>query len=200
MYAYLEGKLAEKQPSSVVIDCAGVGYELSIPISTFQRLPAKGENVLLLVHYYFNETDGARLFGFYSRKEKELFRVLLGVSKIGPRTAIAILSTLSVDEFQRAVLEGNLGMIATVPGLGKKSAERLVLELKDKLNRDGSGPSVLMPGMESITEDAMAALATLGFSQYDVRKCLMKLFKSKSYNTAEELIKDTIKELHNKVK
>jgi holliday junction DNA helicase RuvA len=200
MFAYLEGILAEKQPTRVVIDCSGVGYELSIPLSTYENLPPSGNKVMLLVHYQFNDTDGARLFGFSNSQEKELFRQLLSVSKIGPRTAIAVLSSLSVNEFRRAVLEGNISLICTVPGLGKKSSERLVLELRDKFNPDGDSENIHPAGMESISEDSVAALLTLGFSQNEVRKNIMKLTRQKKYNSAEELIKDTIKEFHNKAK
>ena len=200
MYAYLEGKLAEKNHPVVVIDCAGVGYELSVPTSTFTKLPARGENVKLLVHYQFSETDGTRLYGFISQQEKDLFRLLLSVSKIGPRTAMAVLSTLSAADFERAVLEGNLTMIATVPGLGKKSAERLVLELKDKMGGLSREGVILISGLGGITEDALSALLTLGFPVYEVRKYLTKLALKKKYNTAEELVKDTIKELHKRAK
>jgi holliday junction DNA helicase RuvA len=200
MYAYLEGKLAEKNHPVVVIDCAGVGYELSVPASTFEKLPSRGQNVKLLVHYQFSETDGARLYGFISQQEKDLFRLLLGVSKIGPRTAMAVLSTLTAADFERAVLEGNLTMIATVPGLGKKSAERLVLELKDKMGGLSREGVTLVSGLGGITEDALSALLTLGFPVHEVRKHLTKLALEKKYNTAEELVKDTIKELHKRAK
>ena len=198
MYAYLDGKLAEKQPTTVIIDCNGVGYELNIPLSTYDQLPAKGELAHLLVYYHFNETDGVKLFGFGTRQEKVLFKTLLGVSKIGPRTAIAVLSTLSVEEFERAVLEGNLNLIATVPGIGKKSAERLVLELKDRIGMEDSIIPDRIYGRSSVTEDALSALITLGYSQKDVRKYLSHLTKKYNYKSAEELIKATIKELHKK--
>lgn len=200
MYAYLEGILAEKLSTQVIIDCAGVGYEVNVPMSTLEKLPPRGEKVKLLVHYQFNDTDGARLFGFYTQQEKDLFRLLLGVSKIGPRTAIAVLSAMKVADFQRAVLEGNLAMIATVPGLGKKSAERLVLELKDKIGGAGLEGVITSSGHGSITDDALAALLTLGFSPQDIRKYITKLTKSNQYNSAEVLVKDTLKELHKRAK
>jgi len=200
MYAYLEGILAEKMSTQVIIDCSGVGYELNVPMSTLEKLPPKGDKVKLLVHYQFSETDGARLFGFYTQQEKNLFRLLLGVSKIGPRTAMAVLSALKVSDFERAVLGGNLSMIATVPGLGKKSAERLVLELKDKIGGVGVDGVNLSSGQGSITDDALAALLTLGFSPHDIRKYITKLTKTTKYKTAEELVKDTLKELHKRAK
>jgi len=200
MYAYLEGILAEKMSTQVIIDCSGVGYELNVPMSTLEKLPPKGDKVKLLVHYQFSETDGARLFGFYTQQEKDLFRLLLGVSKIGPRTAMAVLSALKVSDFERAVLGGNLSMIATVPGLGKKSAERLVLELKDKIGGVGVDGVNLSSGQGSITDDALAALLTLGFSPHDIRKYITKLTKTTKYKTAEELVKDTLKELHKRAK
>jgi len=197
MFAYLKGLLAEKQPVSVVIDCNGVGYELSIPLSTYDRLPESGAELKLMVHYQFSESDGPRLFGFFSEDERSLFRLLLGVSKIGPRTAIAVLSALSVTDFTRAVLENNTGLISTVPGLGKKSSERLVLELKDKISAVGPA-NIYAAAAGSISADAGAALMTLGYSQVLIMKTLAGLTKKIQYDSVELLVKDTIRELHKK--
>lgn len=196
MYAYLKGILAIKQISLVVIDCGGVGYELNIPLSTYDKLPAQGETVHLFVQYQFSETDGARLYGFFTSQEKDLFRLLLGVSKIGPRTAMAVLSTLSYAEFSQAILESNYSIIATVPGIGKKSAERLVLELKDKIKGSTEIKGLETRQTDNVTEDALAALVTLGFSQNEIGKSIAWLTREKEYNSAEALIKDTIKVLH----
>ncbi|MCF7919295.1 MAG: Holliday junction branch migration protein RuvA [Candidatus Cloacimonetes bacterium] len=198
MFAYLKGILAEKKPVSVVIDCHGTGYELSIPLSTFERLPEPGGELKLLVHYQFSESDGPKLFGFFSAEERSLFRLLLGVSKIGPRTAIAVLSSLSVGDFSRAVMENNTGLISTVPGLGKKSAERLVLELKDKIA--GISPVIITAPSASNTmaQDAESAMLTLGYSPLLIRNTLAELMKSTEFTSAEQMIKDTIKEMHKK--
>ena len=197
MFAYLKGLLAEKQPNSVVIDCNGVGYELSIPLSTYDKLPESGAELKLMVHYQFSESDGPRLFGFISVDERSLFRLLLGVSKIGPRTAIAVLSALSVSDFSRAVADNNTALISTVPGLGKKSSERLVLELKDKISAVGIA-SIPASAAGSISADAEAALMTLGYSQLLIRKTLAGLTKKLQYDSVELLVKDTIRELHKK--
>ena len=197
MFAYLKGLLAEKQPTSVVIDCHGVGYVLSIPLSTYDKLPETGAELKLMVHYQFSESDGPRLFGFFSEDERSLFRLLLGVSKVGPRTAIAVLSALSVSDFARAVAENNTGLITTVPGLGKKSSERLVLELKDKISAIAPA-NFPAAASGSIAADAEAALMTLGYSPIMIRKTLAGLTKNVQYDSVEILVKDTIRELHKK--
>ena len=133
MFSYLKGILSKKEPVTIVIDCNGVGYEVNIPLSTFDKLPDVGNEVKILVHYSFNEVDGARLFGFLTPDEKELFRHLISISKIGPKLGLSILSGLSVEDLIRAVQRGDIGLISTIPGIGKKSAERLIIELKDRV-------------------------------------------------------------------
>lgn len=198
MYAYLKGLLAEKHPVKVVVDCAGVGYELNIPLSTYDQLPQTGTIAKLLVHYHFSENDGTRLYGFYKEEERNLFRLLLGVSKIGPRTALAVLSTLSVEDFTRAVAESNGRLISTVPGLGKKSSERLILELKDKVAGVFNLSETSFTPQNSISSDAEAALQTLGYNINQISKTISELTKAKSFDNAESLIKEAIRELHKK--
>ena len=123
MISYLKGLLSRKEPVIAIIDCQGVGYEVNIPLSTFDKLPEIGNEVKLLVHYSFNEVDGTRLFGFITSEEKELFRHLIAISKIGPKLALSILSGLSVEDLIHAIQMGDVSLLATIPGIGKKSAE-----------------------------------------------------------------------------
>jgi len=200
MYSYLKGALSEKNPNTIVVDCNGVGYELFIPLSTYDKLPETGKEVKVLVHYSFNESDGVRLFGFYSDEEKLLFRQLINISKVGPKLALSVLSGLSVADLIRAVQMGDVDLITTIHGIGKKSAERLVIELKDKVG-DIATKSVDYDyqGIDSdIITDAETALLTLGYKRYDIRKIISKLMKETDFSTSEEITKAAIKALYKK--
>ena len=126
MYAYLNGLLAERTPDMVVIDCGGIGFELKIPLSTFEQLPAAMETVQLHVHTDTNE-EGTKLFGFKTKNEKEMFKLLINLNRIGPKLALAIMSTMSIKELITAVISNNTSMLEKTPGVGKKSAERLIV-------------------------------------------------------------------------
>lgn len=198
MYAYFKGMLTEKHPVKAVVECGGVGYEINIPLSTFDKLPQTGSEVKILIHYQFSENDGTKLYGFLKEEEKNLFRLLLGVSKVGPRTALAVLSTLSVEDFSRAVAEGNSRLISTVPGLGKKSSDRLILELKDKIKGVLTDQNISVASANSYVTDAEAALQTLGYSVMQINKTIAQLTKNKNFENAESLIKEAIRDLHKK--
>jgi len=200
MISYLKGALTAKNPSTAIIECGGVGYEVQIPLSTYDKLPQMEKIVKLQVHYSFNETDGVRLFGFFSSAEKELFKKLISISKIGPKTALSVLSTLPADELVMAVQSGDVKIIATVPGIGKKSAERLIVELKDKV---GSIDNVVSVGEtktaeSSIIREAEDALLALGYKLPDLRKAVRKLSRDISWQSSEQIVKAVIKELYNK--
>ncbi|MDP8268643.1 MAG: Holliday junction branch migration protein RuvA [Candidatus Tenebribacter davisii] len=200
MYSYLKGILTEKDPTIIVIDCNGIGYELLIPLSTFDKLPGIGSEVKILVHYSFNESDGVRLFGFYSNEEKALFRQLINISKVGPKLALSVLSGLSVVDLLRAIQIGDVKLISTIHGIGKKSAERLVIELKDKVGNISniSLGSDYSEADTEITQDAETALLTLGYKRYDIRKIIFKLMKDNDYTSSEEITKAAIKALYKK--
>jgi len=200
MYSYLKGELSEKYPTTIVVDCNGVGYDLFIPLSTYDKLPEIGKEVKILVHYSFNESDGVRLFGFYSDEEKSLYRQLINISKVGPKLALSVLSGLSVADLIRAVQMGDVDLITTIHGIGKKSAERLVIELKDKVG-DIATKSVDYDyqGIDSdMITDAETALLTLGYKRYDIRKIISKLMKETDFSTSEEITKAAIKALYKK--
>jgi Holliday junction DNA helicase RuvA len=164
----LTGVLAEKSPPLVLIDVNGVGYEVDVPMSSFYNLPALGERVTLLTHFVVRE-DAQQLFGFLTAEERATFRQLVKISGIGPRTALSILSGLSVGELAQAVSAQQSGRLVKVPGIGKKTAERLLLELKGKLGPDLGAPA-------QVTSDAQAdivqALVALGYNERDAAAAL----------------------------
>lgn len=172
MLGRLTGLLAEKSPPQVLIDVGGVGYEVDVPMSSFFNLPAIGENVTLLTHFVVRE-DAQVLFGFLTAPERETFRMLIKISGVGPRTALSILSGLTVGDLAQAVTAQDASRLVKVPGIGKKTAERLLLELKDKLALvPGTGAPASAAGAGS---DALNALLALGYSDKEARAALGKL-------------------------
>ncbi len=200
MYSYLKGVLSEKCLTTIVVDCNGVGYEMFVPLSTYDKLPEIKKEVKILVHYSFNESDGVRLFGFYTDEEKLLFRQLINISKVGPKLALSVLSGLSVADLIRAVQVGDISLISSIHGIGKKSAERLIIELKDKVG-DISSTSIdkdYLGAATEIIQDAETALLTLGYKRYDIRKVISKLMTENDFSTSEEITKAAIKALYRK--
>ncbi|HEY0957132.1 MAG TPA: Holliday junction branch migration protein RuvA [Roseateles sp.] len=171
MIGRLSGVIAEKTPPQVVIDVAGVGYEVDVPMSTFFNLGALGERAVLLTHLTVRE-DAHQLFGFLTQEERATFRQLIKISGVGPKMALGLLSGLSVPELAQAVSRQEVGRLTKVPGIGKKTAERLLLELKGKL-----GPDLALPAM--VTNDNQAdilqALVALGYSEKDAAAALKAL-------------------------
>jgi len=200
MFSYLRGILRRKNPLSAVIDCSGVGYEVLIPLSTYDRLPELGQEIEMQIHFSFTENDGIRLFGFSSQEEKELFQQLISVSKIGPKIALSILSGMSVQEFVQAILTENASMISTIPGLGKKSSERLIIELKDKVGKISGKEfkSVLNGTSEDMVREAESALLTLGYKLYDIQRTFSELLRQSDFTSSEQIVKATIKALYKK--
>ncbi len=172
MIGRLTGVLAEKAPPQVLIDVNGVGYEVDVPMSSFFNLPGLGERVTLLTHFVVRE-DAQLLYGFLTHEERATFRQLIRISGIGPRTALSILSGLSVSELSQAVTQQQAGRLVKVPGIGKKTAERLLLELKGKL-----GPDMAVPGA-TVASDAQAdivqALMALGYNEKEAAAALKAL-------------------------
>ena len=180
MIVYLNGILAEKNPASVTVECGGVGYEALIPLSTFDRLPATGSAVKLFVYHAVREDDEI-LFGFATPQEREMFTKVTAVSGVGPKTALAVLSGFSTGDLQLAIAQGDAKRIATVKGVGKKTAERIVVELKDKVNpiEALANSSVASTGKQSaVLRDAMLALAALGFSDDKARKMVSDVLEA----------------------
>ena len=163
MIGRISGILLDKTPPLALIDCNGVGYECEVPMSTFYLLPQVGERVTLLTHFVVRE-DAQLLFGFGTHQERLMFRQLLKVNGIGAKSALAILSGLSIDELIQAVSLQEAGLLTRVPGIGKKTAERLLLELKDKFTLD-SALSIKGSGITSISQDVLNALIALGYNE-----------------------------------
>ena len=172
MIGRITGQLAEKSPPLVLVDVGGVGYEIDVPMSTFYNLPALGQQVALLTHFVVRE-DVQQLFGFLTHAERSAFRELVKISGVGPRTALAILSGLSVAELSQAISRQEVGRLVKVPGIGKKTAERLLLELKGKL-----GPDLALPAATPMTDnqgDIVQALMALGYNEKDANAALKAL-------------------------
>jgi holliday junction DNA helicase RuvA len=172
MIGRIIGTLAEKSPPKLLIDCNGVGYEVDVPMSTFYNLPALGERVTLLTHFVVRE-DAQLLYGFLTAAERATFREVLKISGIGPRTALSVLSGLSVGELAQAVAQQQATRLTKVPGIGKKTAERLLLELKGKLAPDlSSSPTAAANDAQG---DIVQALIALGYSERDAAAALKPL-------------------------
>ncbi|MDR2991602.1 MAG: Holliday junction branch migration protein RuvA [Burkholderiaceae bacterium] len=175
MIGRLSGLLAEKNPPAILVDCQGVGYEVLVPMSTFYSLPAPGERVTLLTQFIVRE-DAQTLYGFATQAERAAFRELLRVSGVGPRTALAVLSGMSVAELGQAVVTQQTVRLVKVPGIGKKTAERLLLELKGKLGADlgvsTSGGAASADGTQS---DILQALLALGYNDKEAAAALKAL-------------------------
>ena len=163
MIGRIQGVLVEKHPPQIVVDCHGVGYEVEVPMSTFYNLPATGERVSLLTHLVVRE-DAHLLYGFGTEGERRAFRQLLKISGVGARTALAVLSGLSVAELAEAVTLQETGRLTKVPGIGKKTAERLLLELKDRLGVELAATSAAARPAPA-TSDVLRALVALGYSE-----------------------------------
>ena len=190
MIGRLHGTLLEKNPPQILVDCNGVGYEVEVPMSTFYNLPGSGERVTLLTHLVVRE-DAHLLFGFGTDGERKAFRQLLKITGIGARTALAVLSGLSVADLAEAVTLQQTGRLVKIPGIGKKTAERLLLELKDKLGADlGTGVAVNRPAPAS--SDILHALLALGYSEREALAAIKQLPEGASVSDG---IKQALKSL-----
>jgi len=200
MIALLTGRLAFKAPTHLALDVQGVGYEVFIPLSTYYGLPNLNETASLSIHTHVRE-DAIQLFGFLTPQEKDTFVLLTSVSGIGPKLALSVLSSLSVTDVVSAIRTADLEKLATVPGIGKKSAGRIALELKDKLDKLDPSPTVStrFPGGEkqdTTFDDALSALVNLGYRPQDAKGALQQVKKMKSDSMVlKDLIRDSLKEL-----
>jgi len=193
MIAQIKGRLIEKTPTYVVVDCNGVGYQLNISLNTFSKI-GSDENCLLFTHYVVRE-DAHLLYGFKEKSERELFRQLISVSGVGSSTAIMILSSLSPDETKAAIISGNVNILKGVKGIGLKTAERIIIDLRDKVGKSDGTELFSMGSNNTIKEEALSALVMLGFSKMPAEKALAKIMTETPNLTVEELIKRTLKSL-----
>ncbi|MEY4705071.1 MAG: Holliday junction ATP-dependent helicase RuvA [Nitrospirota bacterium] len=199
MIASLTGRLAFKAPTYLILDVQGVGYEVFIPLSTYYGLPNLSDSISLSVHTHVRE-DAIQLFGFLTSQEKDTFVLLTSVSGVGPKLALSVLSALPVSDLVSAIQSENVEKLTTVPGIGNKSASRLVLELKDKVGKLYAGPASASDsprqGQDATFDDALSALVNLGYRPQDAREALKLVRKSHPEPIVlKDMIRESLKEL-----
>lgn len=199
MIAYLRGRVAESWPNQVVVDVNGVGYHVLIPLSTFDRLPQLGGDVQLLTHYHVTDRDHT-LYGFITTDERDLFRLLIDrVSGIGPKMGLAVLSGMPVPAFKDAVIRGDVAALAKISGVGKKTAERIVLELKDKVGvvgawQEARATTAAHDPAKAAQNDAVLALIALGYKQGEAQKTVQQLLKQPDFAGASPDVNKLVRE------
>lgn len=200
MIGQIRGIILEKQPPQLIVDVQGLGYEIDAPMGTFYQLPEVGQEVSLFTHFVVRE-DAQHLYGFYTRDERLLFRTLLKVNGVGPRLALTILSSTAPEEFVRCVLNNDTASLVRLPGVGKKTAERLVIEMRDKLSDWYQTPSLegVTPikqdnrGRHQILQDAISALVSLGYKHQEANRTVTKMDDGAA--SSEELIRRALREI-----
>jgi Holliday junction DNA helicase RuvA len=185
----LKGKIISRKPDNVVIDVNGIGYQVQLSLNTLSHLPEEGHDVFLLIYTYVRE-DSIQLFGFNSDDEKKIFVTLLGISGIGPKMALNILSGIAYDDFLKSIETEDIAMLCRIPGLGKKTAQRLILELREKL------PSSTII-KDRLFEDTLSALINLGYKKSIAHQSIEKVYR-KGFNDIESLLKEALKQLTGK--
>lgn len=198
MIGQLRGQLLYKKPNLVLVDVQGVGYEVHIPLTSFYELPAEGSEVVLKIHTHVRE-DAFTLFGFKSQREKEMFLKLVSIGGIGPKLAISILSGAKVEELAQAISDGNLARLTAIPGVGRKTAERVILELKSQVtpflvSGQESAPQTGRP--DGLQEDVLSALVNLGYPRPGAEKALAAVLRAGDCErTFEDLLRHTLRRL-----
>lgn len=193
MYEYLNGKLVFKAPTYVVLDVGGVGYHVHISLHTFSQIK-DSEQCKLYISFQVRE-DAHTLYGFAEEGERRLFEHLISVSGIGPNTGRMILSSITPEEIQSAIINGNVPLIQRIKGIGPKTAQRMVLELQDKLKKQGPDTLINTPKQQSVPEEALTALVMLGFVRTQAEKVLGAISQANPDLTVEALIKEALKKL-----
>lgn len=193
MITHLRGKLIEKNPTYVVIEVGGVGYWLNISLHTFSLLP--NEELVLLYTYLSVKEDSHTLFGFISKIEREIFKLLISVSGVGPSIARTMLSSMTTDEIQHAIASGNVGVIQSVKGIGSKTAQRVLVDLKDKISKTFAIDEVSLVENNTIKNEALSALEVLGFNKKQSEKVIDKILVEDHTINVQNLIKKALKNL-----
>lgn len=173
MIDYLEGILRYKSPTFIVVDVGGVGYKINLSLFSYNLLPPEGNQIKINTYLHFRE-DGLALYGFLAKEERDFFLLLISISKIGPKSALRMLSRVSSSELKKAIKRGDLTTLTDIPGIGKKTAQRLILELKEKIGEE----EPLEPGKEELVKDALSALVSLGYTQNEARKAVREVISS----------------------
>ena len=189
MIEYLSGILVSKTTTQSIIDVNGIGYKVNCSINTFDNLPGLNNQVKLLIHFHIYD-NGQELFGFYDEIERDLFNMLIGVSGIGPKTAMNMLSAVRPDEFKNRLIAGEVKMLTALPGIGPKTARRIIVELKDKF---GKFDDEILPLEDDwIDDDAFYALKSLGFSAKQIRKTINQITKEDNSLNTEQIVKKSL--------
>jgi len=173
MIHYLKGILEYKSPAFIIVEVGGVGYEINIPLSSFDLLPPEGKEIKINTYLHWRE-NGLTLYGFVTQEERDFFGLLISISKIGPKSALRIVSRISPSEFKRAIKKGDLATLTHVPGIGGKTAQRLILELKERVEEE----EIVEPGKETITKDTLSALISLGYTRKEAEKAVKEALRS----------------------
>lgn len=191
MIGHLRGRIQRKQPSEVLLEVGGVGYRVHVPLSTFYRLGDPGTEAALLVHTHVRE-DALQLFGFFTEQEQSLFERLIDVSGVGPRLALGILSGIEAADLVAALRAGDLVRLTRIPGVGKKTAERLVVELRDKMPAAASETAAAAPP-EALNDDVLSALANLGYPRPQAERALERALRQSPDARFEDLLRLTLR-------
>jgi Holliday junction DNA helicase RuvA len=191
--AFLRGRIFEKQPNRIVVDVDGVGYDVSVPLSTFYGLGDAGSAITLRIHTHVRE-DALALYGFATRLEQDLFERLIGVSGIGPKLALAVLSGIEPADLMRAIERGDIGRLTAIPGVGKKTAERIVLELRDRLPVTPITEHAGAPASE-LRDDLLSALINLGYHRPLAERAVETVLKRSTAGDFEQHLKQVLREL-----
>ena len=195
MIAYLHGRIVEKQPSRVIVDVDGVGYDVAVPLSTFYGLGEVGSDIVLRIHTHVRE-DALSLYGFATRLEQQLFERLIGVSGIGPKLALAVLSGIEPPDLIRAVERADVARLTAIPGVGKKTSERIVLELRDRLPRIEVGVEAGGPvPTPALADDVLSALINLGYHRPLAEKAVQATIRATPDGGFERTLKQALREL-----
>ena len=196
MIAHLRGRILEKQPNRIVVDANGVGYDVSVPLSTFYELGDPGSEIALRIHTHVRE-DALSLYGFATRLEQELFERLISISGIGPKLALAVLSGIEPPELVRAIERADLARLTAIPGVGKKTSERIIVELKDRLPRAPAAPAGRggEPERAAIKDDVLSALINLGYHRPLAEKAVDAAVKATPGGDFEPTLRQALREL-----
>jgi len=190
MIEHVRGVLQYKSPTFIVIETGGIGYKISLPLSSYELLPAEGDEIKINTYLHYRE-DNLALYGFLSQEERNFFLLLISISKIGPKSALRMLSSISPSEFKKAIKRGDLTTLTDIPGIGKKTAQRLILELKEKIEEE---EEIIEVGDEELVKDTLSALLSLGYTRNEARKAVKEAINaSKEEIDLASLIKKALK-------
>jgi holliday junction DNA helicase RuvA len=193
--AYLRGRILEKYPNRIVVDVQGVGYDVAVPLSTFYGLGESGSDIALRIHTHVRE-DALSLYGFATRLEQELFERLISISGIGPKVALSVLSGIEPPDLVAAIGRGDIARLTAIPGVGKKTSERIVLELKDRIPRvDAAGAAAAAVSGPELKDDVLSALVNLGYHRPLAEKAVASALKSTPDGDFERTLKQALREL-----